>query len=227
MKSIGLIIIFLIILSGCEKQDVIEQKKVRPVVKSKEERLLEKQQRDKLFNQMIAERKEKYKDMLSINRESGDIRGIWYMKGTDIKNMKGFLNSDIKHSSGYCIEVLNDQKNAKIYFAVINKVFNVQIEKLSETKYAMIYGDKKRLFEVLNLSHALYKNSKDMVWFFEDSHKYNPKKGSEQYKDGTNFFDYCTSGINEYDCTVEGCLKDIKERDGFSAGGAEGPLGNK
>jgi len=170
------------------------------------------QNQNKTEQMSIEEKKIQFKERLSIYRKSGDIRGIWYMDFDDKKIMRNFLNENFKYSSGYCIQVSDDQKNAKIYFAITDKVFNVKIEKISDTKYAMIYGDKKRIFEVLNLSHILYKDAKDLIWFFEDSRKFNPKKGSEQLHNGSNYFDFCTNK-GKYECNVQGCLKIIKEID--------------
>jgi hypothetical protein len=197
---------------GCEKKEPVQQKEH----KSKEEIFLKMQEEDKKFHQTISERKVKYKDMLSVNRGSGDIGGIWYMKGDDIENMKNFLSTDLKPSMGYCIEISDNLKKGRIYFTVTDKVFDVDINKISEYKYEMIYGTKKRIFEVMNLEHPLYKGSKDLIWFFEDSHKYNPQRGSDQLNDGINYYDFCTSGRNEYDCTVQGCLGNIKESDEIS-----------
>jgi len=208
MKKTMILFTILIIFFGCEKNE----KPVQAKVKTKEERMLEK--------------KEKYKSMLSENRKSGDIAGIWKIKDDNINRLNEFLNLDLKSLTGYCIEVSSDLRTAKLYFSSINKIFVVSIKQLSDTKYEMRLNDKKRIFEVVNLSHSLDKNSKDLIWFFEDSHKFNPKEGSEQLQDGFNFYDYCTSGINDYDCTVEGCLQDIKERDEYNKAESDaGPLG--
>jgi|GEM_PF-974569 hypothetical protein len=222
MKNGIFVVIVILFYIGCEDKSTTQQIKV----KSKEEILLERQERKKIREQMFIERKEQYKEFLSINRVSGDIKGIWYVNYEDNNNIKDFLNENIVHSMGYCIEVSKDQKNAKIFFAVTNKVFNVQIEKHSDTKYSMLYGSKRRFFEVINCENKISKNKFSLKIFFENSNKYNPSLGSSQAYDGINFYDYCTSGINDYDCTVEGCLQDIKERDEYNKAEREaGPLG--
>ena len=141
--KILLIFLFFNIFVSCEQNESSQVRNVKS--KTKEERLLEKQERDKARQQMFAERKVKYKNMLSENRESGDIRGIWYMEGADIKNMRNFLNADIKYSDGYCIQVSDDMKNGKVFFLYTDKVFDIKFEKVADTKYVMIYMNKKRM----------------------------------------------------------------------------------
>lgn len=206
-----------VVFIACENKEIVnaQTNNIEPVMKSKEERRLEREGREKIFQQLIKDRREKFKDMLSENRVSGDIRGIWYMDGDDIKNMEKFLNSDIKDSDGYCIEISNNMEVGKIYFTDNEKIYNVKIKKLTETKYAMVYQDKKRTFDIIKFTRLTDKHKYSMLFFFEDFHKYNPDKGSGQHSDGSNFYDYCTSGINDYECSVSGCLGDIKERNEF------------
>lgn len=214
MKQIIYILITTVFFISCEIKETANAQKINIelVRKSKEERRIEREEREGKRQQLIAEKKEKYKYMTSVNRVPGDIRGIWYMEGEDIKNMRKFLNSDLKGSDGYCINISDDMKNGKIYFLSNKMIFEVKIEKISETKYSMTYINKQRFFEVLNLSNRNFKDSKGLIWFFEDSHKFNPNKGSEQFHDGMNFYDFC-SRISEHECTVEGCLDRIKTMD--------------
>ena len=202
MRRILLIFLLILIYTKCKIPAFTEDKK-------------ELQNQNKTDQMIIDEKKIQFKEMLSGNRESGDIRGIWYMEFDDKKIMSNFLNENFKYSSGYCIQVSDDQKNAKIYFAITDKVFSVKIEKISDTKYAMIYGEKKRIFEVVNLPHFLNKDTKKLRWFFEDSRKFDPDKKSLQLDNGFNYFDYCTRKA-KYECNVQGCLKDIKVRDNFN-----------
>jgi hypothetical protein len=214
MRQIIYILIITAVFIACENKNSVnvQSNNIEPVRKSKEERRLEREERERARQQLIAEKKEKYKDMTSVNRESGDIRGIWYITNDELKNMKRFLNNNVDYATGYCIEISEDMKKGKIYF-LSNKIgFDVKIEKISETKYSMTYMNKNRLFEVVNLSHPLYKNSKDLIWFFEDSHKFNPNEGSDQFHDGMNFYDFC-SRISEHECSVGGCLDRVKTMD--------------
>jgi hypothetical protein len=211
MKRV-LIFFSIIIFAGC----------MRNLISVNKNELFSAQKTDK---EILAEKKSEFKDMLSISRSSGDIRGIWYMENADIKQMSSFLNYDIKPTTGYCIEVAGDSKSAKIFFTVTDKIFDVRIEKITDTKYAMLNGKKRRAFEVINLSHFLHKDSKYLIWFFEDSYKFNNKKGSEQLQNGSNYFDSCTENT-DYDCTVQGCLKRIKAMDDIADAESEGPLGN-
>jgi len=146
------------------------------------------------------------------------------MEGNDIKNMKVFLNIDIKPSMGYCIKVSDDQKSAEIFFAVTEKIYSVRIEKLSDTKYVMIYGEKKRYFDLIKIENKISSNKFSLIIFFEDSHKFNSSVKSPQLRDGSNYFDYCTGSLRE-DCTVEGCIRDIKGQDDIGKAEAEGSLG--
>jgi len=214
MKQIIYILMITAVFIACENKVSVnaQTNNIEPVRKSKEERRLEREERERARQQLIAEKKEKFKDMTSVNRESGDIRGIWYITGDDLKNMKRFLNNNIDYATGYCIEISEDMKKGKIYFLSNKMVFNVKIEKISETKYSMTNINKKRFFEVLNLSNRYFKDSKGLIWFFEDSHKFNPNEGSEQLHDGMNFYDFC-SRISEHKCSVEGCLERIKAMD--------------
>ena len=211
MKRV-LIFFSIIIFAGC----------MRNLISVNKNELFSAQKTDK---EILAEKKSAFKDMLSISRSSGDIRGIWYMENADIKQMSSFLNYDIKPTTGYCIEVAGDSKSAKIFFTVTNRVFNVKIEKISDTKYAMLNGKKRRAFEVVNLSDIIDKSSKRLIWFFDDSQKYNTAEGSEQLQNGSNYFDCCTENIDD-DCTVQGCLKRIKAMDDIADAESEGPLGN-
>jgi len=211
MKRV-LIFFSIIIFAGC----------MRNLISVNKNELFSAQKTDK---EILAEKKSEFKDMLSISRSSGDIRGIWYMKNADIKQMSIFLNFEIKPTTGYCIEVAGDSKSAKIFFTVTDKIFDVRIEKITDTKYSMLNDKKRRAFEVINLSHIINKSSKKLIWFFDDSQKYNTAEGSEQLKNGSNYFDSCTENT-DYDCTVQGCLKRIKAMDDIADAESEGPLGN-
>lgn len=220
------IFVFLIMLSfiSCDKSDTETGKTGRTNTKSKEERLLEKQEREKAWKQMFDERKEKYKGMLSEHRESGDVRGVWIIQGNDIKNIKSFLNTEIKHSMYYCIQISDNIQTGKIYFTVTDKVFDIKIEKISETKYKMIYENRERVFDIVKVKRIGKPGEWSMQFFYDDFHKFDPMAKVHTY-DGTNFYDICTSGINECECTVEGCLQYIKQLDDISKAESEGPLG--
>jgi len=202
MRRILFIFLVILLYTKCKIPAFTEDKK-------------ELQNQNKTDQMIIDEKKIQFKEMLSGNRESGDIRGIWYMEFDDKKIMSNFLNENFKYSSGYCIQVSDDQKDAKIYFAITDKVFSVKIEKISDTKYTMIYGEKKRIFEVVNLPHFLNKDTKKLRWFFEDSRKFDPDKKSMQLDNGFNYFDYCTRKA-KYECNVQGCLKIINEIDNLN-----------
>lgn len=218
------ILFIMIVFISCDKSDTETKRSDKTNIKSKEERLLEKQERDKARQQIFAERKEKYKDMLSENRDSGDVRGIWIINGNDIKNIKNFLNIEIKHSMYYCIQVSDDMQTGKIYFTVTDKVFDIKIEKISETKCKMIYNNKERKFDVVKLKGIRDPTRWYLEFFYDDFHKYNPSSTVQSY-DGTSFYDICTSGINDCECTVEGCLQYIKQLDEISKAESEGSLG--
>ena len=208
------------LIISCENKETVNTPKnsIEPggksqeVRKSKEERRLEREERERERQQLIAEKQVKFKNMLSMYRESGDIRGIWYITGDDLKNMKRFLNNNVDYATGYCIEISEDMNNGKIFFLSNKIVFDVKIEKISETKYSMLYKNKKRIFELVKLKNRISSNPYSFYFFFEDSHKYVEGKGTSQFWDGSNFYDMCANGA-EYECSVEGCLERIKAMD--------------
>ncbi|HRR50016.1 MAG TPA: hypothetical protein P5293_08725 [Bacteroidales bacterium] len=218
------ILFIMIVFISCGKSDTETKRSDKTNIKSEEERLLEQQERDKARQQMFAERKEKYKDMLAENRDSGDVRGIWIINGDDIKNIINFLNIEIKPSMHYCIQVSDDMQTGKIYFTVIDKVFDIKIEKISETKYKMIYNNKERKFDVVKLKGSRDPTEWYLEIFYDDFHKYNPSL-TLQSSDGISFYEICTSGINDWECSVEGCLQYIKQMDEISKAESDGPLG--
>jgi len=214
MKQITYILIITAVLIACENKDYVnaQTNNIEPVRKSKEERRLEREERERARQKLIAEKQVKFKDMLSINRESGDIRGIWYITDDDLKNMKRFLNNNVDYATGYCIEISEDMKKGKIYFLSNKMVFDVKIEKISETKYSMLYKNKKRIFELVKLKNRISSNPFSLYFYFEDSHKYNEHEDARQLRDGSNFYDMCANA-SEYECSVDGCLDRIKTMD--------------
>ncbi len=223
MKKVIIYIIIFLFLISCKNSEEIEHEKRKAEALKEYDRIMQKRADQKKEKELLKEKISKFSSMLSVNRKKGDISGIWYMDSNDIFLMAKFLDKKIKYSDGYCIEISEDLKSANIYFAVTDEVFKVKVEKISETRYALVKEKKKRFFDIINL---IADNSEQsyLEWFFEDNKKYESKKGSTQVSNGNNFFDICTSS-NQYECSVKGVLERIKDMDNI--GSVDDPLEKK
>ncbi len=203
-----------------KKTEEVKKEKSSVSVKQEEEKMVFLTKEEQIKN--LKEKNKKYGSMLSKNRESGDIRGIWHMESPEPHTRK-FFGLEVKPTTGYCIYIYDDMKQGDVYFNKVNKVFHVKIEKKSKTKYAMIYKGREKLFQVVNLAYD-GKGAKELIWFFDDEHKYNPEEGREQFKSGRSFYDTCTQRV-EYDCSIKGCMKRVKDMDEIADAESEGPTG--
>ncbi len=225
MRKMVLSMIIIIVFSGCKEKKTSELPKVGGDNLQMSQKQINEQLRVQQNEQILKEKKEKYWDMLSVNRKNGDLQGLWYITGDDFKKVNSFLGENLNYSDGYCMKVAGDLKTANLYFAVTEKIFSVMIEQIDETKYSMIYNNKKRVFQIVKLGSKSKPDYSSLTFFYEDEYKYNPKRDASQLSNGGNYYDFCVFDT-QYDCDVNGCLKRIKDMDSITNAEQEDqPLG--
>jgi len=140
-----------------------------------------------------------------------EFKGIWEME-SDTEVMGRYLGFNAREKLsvfGFCIEVSNDEKSAKIYFVKPRIVYDVKIENIGLNRYNLIYKGKKREFLIY-----FHEYTKTRRWYFKDT---SPKGPDEtQRVDGYHYFD--GEEHPYFERTVDGLLRLIEHMSSIDSG---------